>query len=240
MALPRVLEPEVMDTDAEASSYNSMDHSAVNRLFVADLLAVLATQPAPKSRSRLVPDDDDAATLDVLDLGTGTALIVVELCDQLAECRVMAADAAAAMLNLAHYNLEVAGHMHRVQLDQIDAKQLHYVNGQFGIVMSNSLIHHIPEPIIALREAVRVTLPGGLLFFRDLLRPESTAQLAELVQTYAGNETEFSRKMFTESLHAALSLSEIRELIASLGFPAESVQQTSDRHWTWTGWRNAE
>jgi hypothetical protein len=40
--LPRVLEPEVMDTPEEARDYDAMDHSAVNRVFVADFLAVSA------------------------------------------------------------------------------------------------------------------------------------------------------------------------------------------------------
>jgi hypothetical protein len=39
--------------------------------------------------------------------------------------------------------------------------------------------------------------------------------------------------MFADSLHAALSLDEIRALVSSLEFPPGSVQQTSDRHWTW-------
>ena len=233
MPLSRILEPEVMDTPEEASSYNAMDHSAVNTLFVDDLLKAFAETPPPKSRSRLMPDDDDAATLDILDLGTGTALIVVELCNRLDDCRVMAADAAAAMLELAIYNIEVSGHRGRIQLDQVDAKKLHYIDGQFGVVMSNSIIHHIPEPLVVLQEAVRVTAPGGLLFFRDLLRPDTKEQLDHLVETYAGNEIEFSKKMFAESLHAALTLEEIRDMVTSLGFAPETVQQTSDRHWTW-------
>ncbi len=233
MTLERVLETEFMDTTAEAQSYNAMDHSGVNKLFVDDLLAVFAEQAPPKSRSRLMPDDDDAANLDILDLGTGTAQIVVELCNRLPECRVMAADAAAAMLDLALYNIEVAGLRARVQLDQIDAKALHYSDGQFGVVISNSLVHHIPEPLAVLREAVRVTAPGGLLFFRDLLRPETPSKLTQIVQTYAGNEDAQSRKMFADSLNAALTLEEVRELVSSLGFSADSVQQTSDRHWTW-------
>lgn len=233
MPLARILEPELMDTPEDARSYNDMDHSGVNRVFVDDLLSFFAESSPPKSPSRLMPEDEDAATLDILDLGTGTALIVIELCGRLAECRVMAADAAGYMLDLAQYNLEVNSLRNRVQLDQIDAKALHYQNGQFGVVMSNSLIHHIPEPIAALREAVRVTAPGGLLFFRDLLRPESTEQLQQLVETYAGNEEPYAKKMFADSLHAALTLDEIRELISSLGFASESVQQTTDRHWTW-------
>ena len=31
---------------------------------------------------------------------------------------------------------------------------------------------------------------------------------------------------------------EIRDLIASLGFTADSVQQTTDRHWTWSATKN--
>ena len=115
-------------------------------MFVDDLLAFLAEQPAPKSPSRLVPEDEDAATLDILDLGTGTALIVVELCKRLQECRVMAADAAAAMLDVALYNIEVASLRYRVQLDQIDAKALHYQDGQFGVVMELRKRHRIQIP----------------------------------------------------------------------------------------------
>ena len=42
--LPRVLEPEVMDSAAEAVDYDQMDHSHVNQLFVAaqgELLVLL-------------------------------------------------------------------------------------------------------------------------------------------------------------------------------------------------------
>jgi hypothetical protein len=37
--LSRVLEPEAMDTPAEARAYDAMDHSEVNRRFVDDVLA---------------------------------------------------------------------------------------------------------------------------------------------------------------------------------------------------------
>ena len=103
----------------------------------------------------------------------------------------------------------------------------------FDCVMSNSIIHHIPEPLAVLAESIRVTRPGGLLFFRDLLRPESGEEVAHLVSTYAGDENEHQRQMFDDSLRAALSLSEVRAMVSSLGFEAETVQATSDRHWTW-------
>ncbi len=228
MPLSRILEVEVMDTAAEAADYNAMDHSAVNGLFVGDLLTALA------SGGRQPPDTNEAM-LKILDLGTGTALIPIELCRRTTQCRILAVDLAAHMLELARLNVAATGLADRVQLEKIDAKALPFSDGQFDVVMSNSIIHHIPEPMYSLQEAVRVTNSGGVLFFRDLLRPDDEATLSQLVQTYAGNENAHSRQMFDDSLHAALSLDEIRGLVIDLGFPADSVQQTSDRHWTWIG-----
>lgn len=215
MSLQRILEPEVMDSPEEAQDYDSMDHSSVNQLFVDDLLK------------------QDSLSGDILDLGTGTAQIPILLCEQLDSCRIMAVDLATHMLDLARFNIEAASLIERIQLDRIDAKSLGYSNGMFDVVMSNSIIHHIPEPAVCLAEAVRVTKAGGLLFFRDLMRPESTETLEALVQTYAGDQNDHQQKMFRESLHAALSLDEIRQLVSDLGFEPETVQATSDRHWTW-------
>jgi 2-polyprenyl-3-methyl-5-hydroxy-6-metoxy-1,4-benzoquinol methylase len=100
--------------------------------------------------------------------------------------------------------------------------------------MSNSIIHHIPAPLAVLRQAVRVCRGGGLLFFRDLMRPQSEQELQNLVATYTAGANEHQQKMFADSLHAALSLNEIRALIASLGFNPSAVTQTTDRHWTWS------
>jgi hypothetical protein len=46
--------------------------------------------------------------------------------------------------------------------------------------------------------------------------------------------------MFDASLRAALTLGEIRALVTPLGFPPDSVQATSDRHWTWAAWKESE
>ena len=123
----------------------------------------------------------------------------------------------------------------RIELAQVDAKGLVYDDGDFDAVISNSIVHHIPEPKSCLSEAVRVTKSGGILFFRDLMRPESDDAVKRLVETYAGDENDHSKKMFDDSLRAALSLEEIQALVVELGFEADSVTATSDRHWTWIG-----
>ena len=219
MPLSRVLEPEVMDSLDEALDYDAMDHSEVNRRFVADLLA------------------EGEIVGDVLDLGAGTARIPIELCQACATCRVVAIDLATHMLDVARNNIEFARLTDRIRLNRADAKQLPYDDGQFAAVISNSIIHHVPEPVQVFREAMRATAPGGRLFFRDLLRPASEEQVISLVQSYAGQENEHSRQMFEASLRAALSLEEASSLVTALGFDPQSVQVTSDRHWTWSARR---
>jgi ubiquinone/menaquinone biosynthesis C-methylase UbiE len=213
--LPRVLEPEVMDSPEEARDYDAMDHQAVNRVFVADFLAFWDGRGP------------------VLDVGTGTAQIPIELCQRVADVPVVAVDLAEHMLRVGQANLDRSGLAGRVQLKRCDAKGLPFPAGSFGAVISNSIVHHIPEPAQVLAEMVRVADRGATLFVRDLLRPDDEAHVRHLVAAYAGDANAHQQQMFGDSLRAALTLTEIRQLVAALGFDPAAVQQTTDRHWTW-------
>ncbi len=215
MTLSRVLEAELVDTPEHAMDYDSLDHAETNRSFAADFLA-------------------SGGTGDLLDLATGTAQIPVELCRQGFEGRIMAADLSVSMLEMARLNIEIASVIDRVQLAQADAKNLLYADAYFDAVTCNGALHHFADPQPVLQHCLRVLRPGGLLFFRDLLRPEDEQSLQEQVESFAGSATEAQRKMYEDSLRAALSLDEIRALVAQLGFDPDTVQATSDRHWTWS------
>src|SRR5258708_1403507 len=114
--LPRVLEPEVMDSLAEADDYDTMDHSAVNRAFVGDFL------------------EHWNGTGTVLDVGTGTAQIPIELCRRRNEVRVVAIDLVEHMLRVGQNNVCRASLAERVHLERVDAKQLPYRTGTFAAV----------------------------------------------------------------------------------------------------------
>ena len=229
MTLQRKLEPEVMDTVEDASEYNDMDHSQVNQQFVDELLSFLRTNESFAARLA----DDEGELIDVLDVGTGTALIPTTLCEQHSAFRVMAVDMALSMLDLATYNVQASTSFDRIQLDKVDAKDLGYEAGMFDIVMSNSIVHHIHSPNLCVAEMVRVLKPDGAIFVRDLMRPDDMATLESIVQTYAGDETEYCQQLFNQSLHAALTLDEIQQLVADCGWDPKGVVATSDRHWTW-------
>ena len=219
--LNRILEPEVMDTAEEAVDYDRMDHSHVNRLFVDDFLLALT------GTDRL-----DNQPYCIFDAGTGTALIPIELMQRGCPGTVVASDLAQAMLIVARHNVQAAGFRDSIELVLRDCKQLPEPDATYQAVMSNSIVHHIPEPRAVLRELWRVLKPGGVFFVRDLMRPEDIGALNHLVKTYAGDANDHQQKMFRESLHAALTVSEVREILVELGISPDSVKATSDRHWT--------
>lgn len=213
--LERVLEPEVMDDRQESILYDQMDHQAVNQKFVDDMMAFGPVQGR------------------ILDLGTGTARIPILICEAVEDCRIMACDLAVTMLDIAKLNIAVAGFESRIQLYHGDAKSLDCQDDECDWVISNSLIHHLPDPASAFQHALRVLRPGGRVFIRDLYRPENNHSIEALVATYAANEPPENQQLLRQSLAAALTLGEVRELVCELGFSADSVQLTSDRHWTW-------
>jgi ubiquinone/menaquinone biosynthesis C-methylase UbiE len=213
-----------MDTEDEARDYDAMDHAEVNGRFVADLLAFRPN------------------TSDVLDVGTGTARIPIELCARAPGARVTAIDLADHMLTVARENVARAKLGSRISLEKRDAKSAGWPDGNFELVMSNTILHHIPDPTDLLREMWRLTATGGTIFLRDLARPVTVADVRALVAKYGGAPASDDPRevasharqlgLFEASLHAALTLDEMKERMAAVGIPAAAVTMTSDRHWT--------
>lgn len=225
--LSRVLEPEVMDTAEEAADYDAMDHRAVNGAFCIDFLEAAARLKIQQ----------------ILDVGTGTALIPIELCSRAPAIRVTAIDLAAHMLAVARTNVERAGLQDRISLEQRDAKSAGWPDGEFDAVISNSIVHHIPDPADALGEMWRLVGKGGALFVRDLVRPKDDVHVEALVEKYAPEGSardNRQRALFEASLRAALTKSEVETIARQAGIANASVSISSDRHWTLFATRTAE
>ncbi len=213
MSLARTLEPEAMDTPEETDAYDAMDHRAVNDAFVADLLAVV---PSPAR---------------VLDLGAGTALIPIALAHAAPGARVTAVDLAATMLRRGAEHVASERLTARIGLVVASATALPYGSGDFDVVVSNSLAHHIPEPVLFFAEVAHVAGTGAI-FVRDLARPDSAEAADALVDRYAADEDERARELFRASLHAALTVDEVRAMADAAGLADATVAMSSDRHWT--------
>jgi len=213
MSLERILEPEVMDTAEEAEAYDHMDHSDVNRVLVDRFLEL------------------GGAGL-VLDVGTGPAHVPIELVERAPGTRCVAIDAAGHMLRTGAAHVERSGTGDRVRLVLTDAKKLPLGDASIDAVLSNSIVHHIPDPVPCFAEIARVLKPGGALMLRDLHRPEDVDELDHLVDTYAADCDGRQRGLFRDSLHAAFTVGEVEEMLSRAGLDDLCVYKNSDRHWT--------
>ncbi len=212
--MERILEPEVMDTREEAEAYDAMDHSTVNAAFVDRVVELGANEGH------------------FLDLGTGPAQIPIFLAQRCPKIRITGIDLSANMLALGEQHVAEAGLADRIALEHVDAKALPHPNQSFDGVISNSIIHHIPNPMGAFREISRVIRPGGLIFIRDLMRPETPEAAQALVNLYAADDTPYQKKLFYDSFLAALTLLEVEEMLAQTNLTDVVVVQSSDRHWS--------
>jgi len=212
--MKRILEPEVMDTIEDAKAYDAMDFLEVNTAFVDRLI------------------DLGVADGHFLDLGTGTARIPIILAKRVPNIQITAIDLSSNMLNIGQEHVNKAKLTDRISLEKADAKNLPYKDQSFDGVFSNSIIHHIPNPSSVILEIERVLKPQGLLYIQDLLRLESTMAIEKIVDTYAREDTPYQRKLFLDSLFAALTTDEVETMISKTGVTNAKVFQTSDRHWS--------
>jgi ubiquinone/menaquinone biosynthesis C-methylase UbiE len=212
--MERILEPEVMDTEEEALEYDAMDFWAINTLF-AQRAVELGSQ-----------------TAQVLDLGTGTARIPILIAQARPEWQIVAIDWAESMLAIAQKNVVDAKLENQIELKFMDAKQLPYPSSSFDGVISNSLIHHLPDPLPFFQELNRVLKPQGFLLLRDLIRPNSSA-IADAMVTEIGTEySPHQIQLFRDSLGAAFTLEEIQSFVETVGLSDVKIYQSSERHWT--------
>jgi ubiquinone/menaquinone biosynthesis C-methylase UbiE len=217
MPLPRVLEPEVMSTAEEAGEYDEMDFSATDQLF--------AERAAQLVRSASLP------VALIADLGSGNAKIPLAMCPLLpAATRVCAVEMSAEMLAVAARNRARDGLA--LHLVSADAKRVPFADQSVGMVTSNSLVHHIPDPRAVFQEIARIARPGAPILIRDLVRPTSQHALESLVETHAARWSPLQRTLFSDSLRAALTLEEVRELLDECGLADVKVTQVTDRHWS--------
>ena len=212
--MKRILEPEVMDTREEAKAYDAMDHSAVNTAFVERVIELGASEGH------------------FLDLGTGPAQIPIFLAQRCPNLRITGIDLSVSMLTLGEQYVAEAGLADRIALECVDAKALSYPDLSFDGVISNSIIHHLPDPMAAFREISRVIRPRGLIFIRDLMRPDTPKAAQALVDRYAADDTPYQKKLFYDSFLAALTIPEIEAMLAQTNLADAIVVQSSDRHWS--------
>jgi len=210
----RVLEPELMDDEAQARAYAEADFEEPNARFAAMCAGFIGELPAGAA---------------VLDLGCGPGDITLRIASANPAVEVHGVDGSAAMLALgeaalaAHPGLRVsfiAGLVPDAELPR----------ARYQAVVSNSLLHHLHDPAGLWRMIRARGVAGAPVLVMDLKRPASEEAAQALVDQYAAGEPEVLQRDFYNSLLAAFEPEEVRDQLAAAGLGHLVVEETSDRH----------
>ena len=104
--------------------------------------------------------------LRVLDVGCGPGTITVELADVVDPGEVIGVDASADVLGMAREEA-AARSRDNVRFEQASAYSLAFDDDAFDVVHAHQVMHHLADPVAALREMRRVCAPGGTVAVRE-------------------------------------------------------------------------
>jgi ubiquinone/menaquinone biosynthesis C-methylase UbiE len=117
---------------------------------------VRATSRETLSRFRINPTDS------ILDVGCGTGALLSQLSACYPQARLAGIDPSPEMLAIARERLPPG-----VELKQGWAEGIPYPDSSFEAVVSCNVFHYIREPLIALKDMLRVLRPGSPLVITD-------------------------------------------------------------------------
>lgn len=212
--MKRVLEPEVMDDPEQVLAYAQADFEQENQGFVDQFLT-------------LYPDLENPH---IVDLGCGPGDIPLRVARRHPTCNVTGIDASQPMITYAEQAVQQAGFQDRVQF-LCQRFQDVTLSPPADAMISNSLVHHVPNPLRFWYCLKTLLKPGAPILVMDLLRPESSEAAQAIVDEQAAGEPERLRQDFFHSLLAAFTEDEVAAHLAELNMSRLQVDVADDRHW---------
>src|SRR5262249_23270625 len=157
---------------------------------------------------RMIVEQAGAGATDtVLDVACGPGIVVCAFAPQVRHATGI--DFTPAMLDRARILAAEKG-LSNVSWDHGDAYNLPYPDASFSIVVTRYSLHHLLDPLAALREMVRVCAPGGRLVVVDAYAPEDPIKAAAFHRVEVLRDPSHAR---------SLNLAELRELFPRSGLP---------------------
>src|SRR2546428_1314782 len=184
----RILEPELMEDEAQVLAYAAADFEEDNQGFL--------------DRFReYFPEFTEGH---ILDLGCGPGNMPVRFARALPSCRITGVDASEPMIGLAGVAVKQAGLADRITFRCERFQGVSLVE-PVDAAVSNSLLHHVPNPLQFWYRLRQLVKPDSPVLVMDLLRPDSPEEAQAIVNRYAAKEPEILRRDFYNSLLAAVS-----------------------------------
>ena len=216
--MDRTLEPELMDDPEQALVYARADFEQENQGFV----------------DRFREYFPEFVAGHILDLGCGPGDIPVRFAQALPSCRITGVDESEPMVRLAEEAVREAGLSNRITFRCERFQDLAGVS-TVDAAISNSLLHHVPNPLQFWHKLRLAVKPGSPVLVMDLFRPDSAEEAKAIVDRYASGAPDILRRDFYNSLLAAFTEDEIGSQLAQMNLTRLLIDVIDDRHWVVSG-----
>jgi ubiquinone/menaquinone biosynthesis C-methylase UbiE len=148
----------------------------------------------------------------VLDLGTGTGLLAIELAKARPDWHITGVDISEEMLKIARKNTEQAALADRIDFQQTPATSLPFANGSFALVASNSSLHLWSDPIRVFQEIARVTSPNGYCLIWDNMRCAVLNPFMSLLGWAMGMNSS-QRRLWLQAVRSSYTIGEVKAFL---------------------------
>ena len=212
--MKRIPEPDLMDDAEQARAYAEADFSEPHEAFV-------------KHFSSRFPGFSSGS---VLDLGCGTADVIIRFARAFPEVNITGVDGAQAMLDIGFQGVKRMGFECRIKLLKCKIPDTGLSRNKFDAVISNSILHHLSDPLILWQTVRQCAKAGAPIFIMDLLRPHNVESAKGLLDRYAAEASPVLQKDFFNSLLAAYNVEEIRQQLEAVNLDYLRIDIVSDRH----------
>ena len=211
----RIPEPELMLDEEQARAYAAADFESAHSLY-------------PKLFDKLFPDRPRRAL--VLDIGCGPCDVTMRFARANPGYRFHAVDGSAAMLNEARKALRRRQLETRVKLIEGRVPDTAWSGVAYDVILSSSLLHHLPEPEALWQTVQRYSKPGTRVFVVDLRRPATRDAAEALAKKYSAGEPKVLQRDFSNSLLAAFTPREVGQQLSAAELSWLRVAALTDRH----------
>jgi len=218
--MQRIPEDELMEDEAQALAYARANFDEPHTMFIRLLQKTFGGDLAGN----------------VLDLGCGTADITVRFAKTYPQCQVDGIDGSKNMLAFGHESIAQHGLRNQINLIHGYIPGTSLAQHHYDAVISNSLLHHLHNPMVLWEAIKKYAKPGAPVFVMDLLRPDDEEKAEDLVDENAGNEPEILKRDFYNSLLAAYTIDEVKGQLYQAGLEHLSIKVVSNRHFVVSGY----
>lgn len=220
--IKRIPEPDLMNNADQVLAYANADFSDPNSQFIH-----LFRQKFSHTN----------ISGNALDLGCGSADITIRFAQTFPRCSIEGVDGSKNMLKHGRDAVNSVGLTSRIDLICGYLPKATLPRKHYNVVLSNSLLHHLTDPMILWEVLKNCSGLSTSIFIMDLMRPDSIKDAKQLVDKHAANEADILQEDFFNSLCASYRIDEVVEQLHLADLRNLKIEPVSDRHFIVYGCR---